>query len=487
MVVNFRGNIGVENKKIVPSLVYKFVERLLVKALGLIISIILARLIVPDDFGQLAILTVFINISQTFIQGGLNTALVQSKQADDRDYATVYYISTVIALILLAVLYFCAPIISNYYGSDALVWPLRAYAFSLVFAAFNSVQVAKLQREMNFRAMMYSSLIATVVSGVVGIMLAYLNFGLWALVVYNAAYVVFSCIAMLFVAKWVPKFCFSFERAKRLFSFGWKMLISAILCSVYNDIRTLIIGKRFSTEDLAYYNRGHQFPTTITHTLDMTIQSVMFPAMASCQDNREQVKSILKRTIVMGNLLVIPITIGLFATSESIVALLLGEQWLPCVEYMQIICIAEASVIFTSSNLVAIKSIGRSDVYMKLEFVRRIAMVVVLLISVFAFSSVKAIVVGFLISAWLDYVIIMFPVRKLVNYGILEQIKDVWRIIVASVCMGAVTYTISWIGLPMLLELIVQIIVGVAFYLLLCKIFKIEGFDSLKNFFKRRQ
>jgi len=470
-----------EKKTIISSLAFKFIERFFVKMLGLVISIILARLIAPNDFGQLAILTVFINISQTIIQGGLNTALVQSKSVDELDYSTVFYISASISAVLIVALFFSAPFISSYYGSNDLVWPLRVYAFTLLFGAVNSVQVAKLQREMRFKATMYASLLATILSGIIGVTLAYLGLGIWALVIYNSSYIIFACLTMLFSAKWFPRRLFSFERAKQLFSFGWKMLVSAVLCSIYVDIRTLIVGKTFSTEDLAYYNRGQQFPSTISNTLDLSIQAVMFPALASSQDDTSRVKAMLKRSLSLGAFLIVPLMVGLAVTSEAVVKLLLTDKWLPCVLYMQIICLADASIPLTSSNLVAIKAIGRSDVYMRLEIVRRVAMLAVLLISVFCFHSVEAIVLGYLISSWLDYVIIMIPVKSLLSYGIEEQMKDIGKILFASIGMGIVAYSVSLLELQMLLELFLQVSVGIISYILLCQILKIESFIYLKD------
>lgn len=471
-----------EKRTIISSLAFKFVERLLVKVLGLVISIILARLIAPDDFGQLAILTVFINLSQTIIQGGLNTALVQSKSVDERDYSTVFYISAFVSVLLIIALFIGAPYISAYYDTETLVNPLRFYAFTLLFGAFNSVQLAKLQREMKFKATMYASLIATVLSGVIGVAMAYWGFGIWALVVYNTSCVVISCITMLFSAKWLPKLMFSWKRAKQLFSFGWKMLVSAMLCSVYVDVRTLLVGKYFSTEDLAYYNRGQQFPSTISNTLDTAIQSVMFPAFASCQDDIERVKMMLKRSLSLGTFLIVPVMVGLAVTSEAVVKLLLTDKWLPCVLYMQILCLADASIPLTSSNLVAIKAIGRSDVYMKLEIVRRLAMLAVLMISVLCFHTVEAIVVGYLVSSWLDYVIILIPTKRLLKYGIGEQLKDIWKTLFASACVAVAAYSVSFLGLQILAELIMQVFVGVATYIVLCMILKIESFSYLKDF-----
>ena len=230
--------------KVISSLVFKFVERLAVKGIGLVIGIILARLLAPELFGLVAIISVFINLAQTFVQSGLGTALVQNRTADEKDYSTVFYLSTGIAVLMIAVLFAIAPLVGRYYDNAALIWPLRVYSFSLLFGALNSVQNAKLQREMQFRVMMRCNLIATIISGAIGVAAAFLGAGLWALVIYYFSNQVIVAVCMLVAQRWYPKWMFSVKRAKELFGFGWKMLVSALLCSLYNDIRSLIIGKK---------------------------------------------------------------------------------------------------------------------------------------------------------------------------------------------------------------------------------------------------
>ena len=480
-----------QKKTIISSLAYKFTERLLVKGLGLIISIILARLLAPDDFGQVAILTVFINLSQTIIQSGMNTALVQSKEVDETDYSTVFYLSLGLSVVLIGVLFFCAPAIAAYYQSDALIAPLRFYALSLAFGAFNSVQVAKMQREMQFKAMMLASLIATVLSGGIGIALAYLGYGIWSLVIYNFSHIVFSCFVMLFTAKWLPVLAFSGKRAKKLFNFGGKMFVSALLCSLYNDIRTLIIGKKFSTDDLGYYNRGQQFPNIISTTIDTSIQSVMFPALSSVQDKRQVVQAMLKRSLGLGAMLIIPIMLGLAIVAEPVVRILLTDKWLPCVIYMQLICLADGNIAFTSPNLIAIKSVGRSDIYMHLEIVRRILMIIILAVSVFCFHSLEAIAIGYVISSWLDVLVVSLPMKKLIGYGFMDQMKDIWKIALSSLIMAAVVIGVSKIVLPLILSLIVQVLSGMIVYIICCFLLKEENFyyviDTIKNILKRNK
>ena len=467
--------------RVVSSLAYKFIERLLVKGIGLIISVILARMLAPEDFGLIAIITVFINLSQTIIQSGLNTALVQNKDVTEEDYSTVFYISLLLSVVMIVVLFVSAPFIGQYYNLNTLILPLRIYALALIFGAFNSVQIARMQRNMQFKSMMICTLIATIASGTLGVVLAYLHCGIWALIAYYMSNVIFTSFAMLLVEKWIPRKEFSVARAKVLFDYGWKMLVSALLCSLYNDLRSLIIGKRYSAEDLGYYNRGQQFPNIISTTIDNTIQSVMFPTLATAQDSKETVRKLMQKSMTTGALLVFPAMFGLAAVGEPFIRVLLTDKWIPCIVYLQLICFAEANIPISSSSLIAIKAIGRSDVYMKLEIIRRTVMIAILAGSLFCFNSVKAVAIGYVISAWVDVVIISVPVSKLIGYSLFDQIKDLWKIVLASVIMMGAVFTIGKLPLPMILSLIIQIMIGAIVYILACRTLRIDSYVFIKN------
>ena len=453
-----------DNKKVISSLIYKFIERLSVKGLGLVISIVLARMLAPEQFGTIAIMNVFINLSQVIVEGGFTTALVQRKDVTEQDYSTVFFINMALATVCFLALEIGAPFISVFYNQD-ITLPLRIYAIAVFFGGFNALQLARLQKRMQFKKIMVTSLIATVISGIAGIVGAYCNMGLWALVLYHGMYSFMVCITVSFVEKWLPKFEFSLYRAKILFNYGWKMFVSAVLCSLYADIRSLVIGKKFSSDDLAYYNRGQQFPQIISHTLDSAIQSVMFPAMAEVQDRKDKLARMLRRAETMGAYVVIPVMLGLAAVSEGVVQLLLTDKWLPCVPYMQWLCIANAAVPITSSNLIAIKSSGRSDVYMGLEMVRRVVMLAILAVSIFAFQSVLAIAIGFCISSWVDAFISMLPAKRLLNYGAWAQLSDLWKIMFASAVMFVAVQAMNLLCWNHMVLLLAQMVCGVLVYI----------------------
>lgn len=471
-----------DKNKIISSLAYKFIERLSVKGLGLVISIVLARMLAPEAFGQIAIMSVFINLSQVIVEGGFTTALIQRKDVTERDYSTVFFINLGLAVVCFLILEIAAPWISWYYEQD-ITKPLQVYSFTVFFGAFNALQLARMQKRMKFRKIMVCSLTATVISGVAGITAAYCGLGLWSLILYNMMNSVIVCFTASYVEKWLPKFEFSLDRAKILFSYGWKMFVSAVLCSLYADIRSLVIGKKFSSNDLAYYNRGQQFPQVISHTLDSAIQSVMFPTMASVQDQPDKLANMLRSSVTMGTYVIVPVMLGLAAVSEAVIQLLLTDKWLPCVPYMKLLCIANAAIPIISSNLIAIKASGRSDIYMRLEILRRVVMLAILLASILLFQSVEAIALGFCISTWLDVAICMVPVKRLLNYGIQKQMMDLWRILLSSVIMFIAVQAMNMLPLHSFALLPLQILIGIILYIGLGYFLRIGAQEQLVKYF----
>ena len=472
-----------EKRIIVNSLIYKFTERIAVKAIGLIISIIMARMLMPEDFGTIAIIMIFINISQIMIQGGFSSALIQKKETTEDDYTTVCIIYIILSLVLVAILHIIAPIIGDFYSNDNIALPLKVYSWSLVVGAFNSVQLARLQKKMNFKVIMLCNLLATLVSGAIGIVCAYMGVGLWALILYYFLNVVCAMIIILIIERWIPKGKFSRVSAESLFSFGWKMLVSSCICSLYKDLRILIIGKMFSTADLGYYNRGQQFPEIISQTLDNSIQSVMFPAISSVQENTLKVKTLLRKNIVLGSYIIFPVMVGLCLVSNELISILLTEKWMPCVIFMQLICIAEAKLPLTSANLIVLKSLGHSDIYMKLEIIRRMIMLAILGMSLF-YKSMIAIAVGYVISAWIDVIVVSIPMKKLLNYGFINQFKDTFINYVTTLAMAiTVVFVKSLIRSTCIVELTVSVIVGIFVYVVISIITKNQAFNELLLFF----
>lgn len=465
------------------SLFFKFIERLAVKLIGLVVSIILARLIDPNDFGMIAIITVFINLSYAFIEGGFTSALIQRKDPDALDYSTVFFISVCVSVILIVCLYFFAPSIAGFYHSEGIVQPLRFYSISLLFSAVNSVQVAHLQKEMKFKLLLKCNLISSLSSGIVGIILALKGYGIWALIGYYFMTVLLSSVLMIVNERWFPGMFFSFSRARILFSYGWKMLVSSLLCSFYNDVRSLVIGRKYSPTELAFYNRGQQFPDTIANTFDNSIQAVMFPALASVQDSKKRFTDLLEKSMALSCGLVMPSIAGLFIVSSQFVRVFLTDTWDPCVPYMKWVCVAELSIPFVSSLLAALKAIGRSDIYLKLELQRRSSMLVILMIGL-SFHSIFAIAASFAIGSWIDFLIVALNASSILGIGIKKILQCTRKTFLATIIMVISIYPLSFFSglVSDVCVLFLQILLGVLIYVLMCFLLKTELFVLVKDY-----
>lgn len=475
-----------EKQTIVRSLIYKFTERFAVKGIGFVISIVLARLLAPEVFGQVALLTVFTDLSLTLIDSGLSTALVQTREADERDYSTVFLITLGLSCVMIGVLQLAAPAISRYFRSPELLRPLRFYAFSLLLSAFNSIQVARLQREMRFREMMFCNMAATLLAGGFGIWLAFRGAGLWALVGYFFAQIAVSSLAMLSVLRWFPRERFSVDSARRLYGFGLKMLAASIVTTVYNNLRPLIIGRRFSTAELGYFNRGQTFASTVSLNLDAAIQSVMFPVLSRSQDEPEALLKLLRRTKKMGCFIIFPIMFGMAAAAQPIVRVVLTDKWLPAVPFLILMSVGEAQVPLTSSNLVALKALGRSDLYARQELLRRALMLAVLTVSVLGFHTVFAIASGFVLSAWIDAWVTSLPLKRLLGYGASDQLRDVWKSLLSALLTALAVWGFGRLPLSPLTALLLQVPLGAAVYVLLNLLLKNESLRDLLSMLRRK-
>lgn len=468
---------GVNKSKILSSLIWKLLERSGTQGIQFIVQIVLARLLLPEDFGTIAIVTVFIALAQVFVQSGFNTALIQKKDVDNIDFSSIFYLNTVIVILLYFIIYVSAPIISNFYNDHSLVQLLRVLALILPFGAFNSIQNAYVSRNMMFKNLFFSSLGAILISGTVGIALAYAGFGVWALVVQQLVNQISITYILFFTVKWRPQLVFSIIRVKRLFSYGWKLLASQLLNVLYMDIRTLIIGKFYSSSMLGYYNRGQQFPKVIVTNLDGSIQSVMLPTLSAHQDNRKRVKDMVRRSIVTSSFLIFPMMIGLAVVAEPLVKIVLTDKWLPSVPFLQIFCISYALRPIHTANLQAINAMGRSDIFLKLEIIKKIIGLAILIVTLP--FGVYAIALGMVFSGLIASFVNAYPNKQLLDYSYKEQWIDVVPSLLISVAMGAVVYMFNFLNISSVQILVLQISSGTIMYIGLSKIFKIESFNYL--------
>lgn len=474
--------------KVLSSLFWKLLERAGTQGIQFIVQIILARLLLPENYGTIALVTVFIAVANVFVQSGFNTALIQKKNADELDFSSVFYLSLFVAGIIYVILFFIAPLIAEFYNEQQLIPILRVLTLTLFFGAVNSIQSAVVSRAMQFKRFFYSSVGAMLASGIVGIVMANAGFGVWALVGQQLTSQLMVTVILWYTVAWRPKLVFSFERLKGLFSYGWKLLCSGLIDTIYNNVYSLVIGKVYNSQMLGYFNRGDQFPNLIVTNINGSIQSVMLPTLSANQDDRVRVKAMVRRSIVTSSFVIFPLMAGLAVVAEPLVKIVLTDKWLPCVPFLQLMCISYAFWPIHTANLQAINAVGRSDVFLKLEIIKKaigiIALCVGIPLGIYVMVGLKA--VTSLIATFIN----AYPNRKLLNYSYKEQWKDIMPMLVLSLIMGAAVYSINFIKLNTSITLIIQIVVGVALYFGLAYLFKLESsryiFDTIKELLGER-
>lgn len=470
--------------KILSSLIWKLLERGGTQGIQFLIQIILARILTPEDYGVIAIIMIFIALANVFIQSGFNTALIQKKKTDDIDLSSVFYLSLGVAVILYIILYLTVPIIANFYKTTELIKILRVLSLTLFLGVFNSIQNTIIIKNMEFKKEFFSSLTAVFFSGVLGVILAYNNFGVWALVYQQLVNQFLICLILWNIVKWRPKFLFSLERIKILFAFSGKILLSSLFDTFYMNITSLVIGKIYTTSMLGFYNRGNQFPQLIISNFNSSIQSVIFPALSAVQENKNRIKEIVRRCIVTSSYIIFPLMIGLMVIATPLVKILLTDKWLPCVPYLRIFCLSYALWPIHTANLQAINAVGRSDIFLKLEIIKKILGLSILVISMN--YGMYAIAIGVLMTGILSSFINGQPNKIILNYGYLEQIKDICPSLILSLMMGCIIYPISLIRLNDLTLIIVQVILGIFVYIFLSYILKLECFIYIVKILKNR-
>ena len=469
-------------KQAVSGAIWKFAERISAQLVSFVVSIILARLLLPDDYGLIALVFVFTTFCDKLLIAGFATSLIQKKDADDVDFSSVLYFSIIAASLLYLMLFIGAPYIADFYTKfdrTELIAVIRVLGLSLFLMAFSSVQNAYASKHMLFRRYFWSTLGATILSGAIGLAMAYNSYGVWSLVAQNMIATIVGCLILWFTVDWRPKLLFSFERLKLLFSFGWKIFVASLIKTIYNDIRSLVIGKVYTPSDLAFYNRGQSLPQLVDTNVTGTIDSVLFPAYSKLQDNKNAMLNAVRRAVKTSCYVLMPILALMAAVASPLVSVLLTDKWLPCVPFMQILCFSFIFSPVEMENLQAIKALGRSDIVLKLEIVKK-TIGILLLIAAVPFGVI-AIAWSMMISCLIAALLNASPNKKLIGYSIKQQFTDVLPSLVMSLLI--------FVGVQGLLEIFptsnhwIQLILGctvaMAFYIVSSMVFKVESFKYM--------
>ena len=478
----------ITKKNVIGNFIWRFAERCGAQLVTFVVSIVLARILDPKDYGTIALVTVFTTILQVFVDSGLGTALIQKKDADDLDFSSVFYFNFIVCMVLYAGMFMAAPYIAVFYKDTTLTPVIRVISLTIVISGVKGIQQAYVSKNMLFKRFFFSTIGGTIFSAVLGIAMAYMGFGVWALVAQQLSNTAIDTLILWLTVRWRPKKMFSFERLKGLFSFGWKLLVSSLLDTAYNNLRNLIIGKLYSSSDLAFYNQGDKFPKVIVTNINTSIDSVLLPTMSVEQDNPERIKQMTRRAIKTSTYVMAPLMMGLAFCAEPVVRLILTDKWIPCIPFLRIFCITYMFWPVHTANLNAINAMGRSDWFLRLEIVKKIVGLIILLSTMW--FGVMAMAYSLLLSSVLSQIINSWPNRKLLRYGYLEQVRDFAPGILLAVVMGICVYFVGDFPLPMIITLLIQIVLGAIIYIAASAILKLEEFEYLlgmvKSFIRKR-
>lgn len=474
-----------DSKKVANGFIWRLLERFGAQGVTFVVGLILARILKVDDYGTVALVSIFTSILSVFVTSGLNDALIQKKDADDLDFSTVFYFNIVMCLAMYALMFFGAPLIAAFYDRPNLVPYIRALSLILVFGGVKNIQCAYVSRNLLFKRFFFATLIGTVTAAVVGIRMAVAGFGAWALIVQNLVNTTIDTVILWITVKWRPRKMFSWERLRTLFSYAWKLLASALIDAVYNRLYQLVIGKKYDDNALAYYNKGDTFPNLLVTSINAATDSVLLPVMSEAQDDRERVKTMTRRAISFSSFVIMPMMMGLGVCSEAFVRLVLTEKWLPCVPYIRIFSFCYAFFCVHTANLNAIKALGRSDLFLRLEVIKKFMGIVLLLISMN--YGVMAMALSSLVSSVLSQLINSWPNRRLLGYSYIDQLKDMLPNILLTGAMGAAVYSIYFLRLADWLTLIIQIPLGILVYLAGAKLFHLENFEFALSLIRKKR
>lgn len=461
-------------KTVISNVLWRFAERCGAQGVSFIVSVILARILLPEEYGIVSIITIFTTILNLFMDSGFKNALIQKKDADEIDYSTVFYFNILSGTILYIFMFCIAPLISAFYETENMTSYVRVMSLTLILGGINGVQTAIVAKRMEFKRFFYSTLGGTLISAVIGITMAYAGMGVWALITQRLVNQLVDTLILWITVKWRPLLTFSVKRLKPMFSYGSKLLGSSLLNSLTTNLSGLIIGKAYSADLLAYYDKGRRIPNLVIENIQSAVQSVLFPVFAQQQDDKNQMKRILRLSFITAAYCIFPCMIGIGICAESIIRILYTESWIDMVPYLRLWCFIFAFYLMHTAQLQVIQAIGRSDIILKIELIKQIISIITILFAI-PFGVIPMLVAMSVVTVICLY-INACPNKKLIGYGFLEQLKDIFPIIILNCFMGVSVYLVGLINLPDIVLLVIQAVLGGAIYLGGSYILKMESF-----------
>lgn len=457
---------------------WSFADSILGQGVMFLVGLVLARLLTPEDYGLLAYLTILISVSNSFVDSGFSNALIRKQDVKDIDYNTTFIANLLVSIVIVILLYFTAPAVSRFFERPELVPLIRVMSCIVVINAFSLIQKTRLTKNVDFKTQTKASLISSISSGVIGVGMALNGFGVWSLVGQQLTRQILYTLFLWIFTKWYPKLQFSIQSFKELFGFGWKLLVSSLIDTVWREIYQVIIGKFYSSATLGQYTRAQQFSSIFSSNLTSIVQRVSYPVLSELQDDKKRLKFGYRRVIKVTMLTSFVLMLGLAAVSKPLVITLIGEQWQVAVPMLQIICFQMMLYPLHVINLNMLQVQGRSDLFLKLEVIKKIIAIGPLLLGIFV--GIYWMLIGSVFTSIFAYYLNAYYSGPFLNYSIKGQIMDILPSFGVALLMAMIVYAISYINLPFLELLAIQLCVGGLITIALCELFKLEEYKEIK-------
>ena len=467
--------------KVISSVIWKGFERICAQAVSAIVSIVLARILDPVEYSTVGIVAIFFAFCNIFISSGLNQSLIQKKDADNSDYSTILIVNLSFAILLYCVMYILAPFIASLYNKSILTPMIRVMALTFFVNAYKAVLCAKISSDLDFKLFFWATFVGTCISAVVGILMALKGFGAWALVAQQMTNSIVDTIMLQLTTHYRFGLQFSFSRLKKLFGYGSQITLASVISTIYNECNPLIVGLKFSTVDLAFYNKGMLFPGLINSIGKNTLAPTLFPAMSKIQDDPIALRNATRRFMKISSFLIFPLMGGLMAVSTTFVKVILTEKWLPIVPFMTVFCFSYGFDLLQTGNLQMIQAIGKSDYILRMEIIKKASYFIVIALFVWKANSSFELALSAIVCTIIATLVNTLPTKKIIGYGLLQQLKDIALNFFCSVFLYVVVSVAGNIPIPDAILLILQIIIGVSCYILTCLLLRNESFFYLKK------
>lgn len=473
--------------KIVSSLLWTFGERVLAQLVTVIIGIILARILAPEVYGVISIIMIFISFCNIFVTSGFGIALVQKKYVDEKDYQTSFWLSFIFSFILYLIMFILAPYIGKIYNNKSIALILRVMLLKVPLSSFSTIQQAYIQRKMQFKLFFISTSIGTISSGILGVCLAYMNFGVWALVIQYLSNSILDILVLLIIGEWRPKLMFCSKKGKEIFHFGWKILLSELISNLDNNIKGLFIGKVFGPMQLAYFDQGKKYSSLLVSNINVAITKVLLPVYASIQEEKKILKELLRKSIRISSYILVPILVGFALVSEEFIKIFLTDKWLPSVIYIQIFCIAYLTRPIENICMQVILAIGRSDIRLIILVVINLISLILTILVIFMSAKVIYIAIISLVCSIVSTACFLYYTNKLFTYSLREQISDFSLLFISVFIMSLPIIALKKTNINIYLKFGLEISIGVFTYIIITRLFKLEGYTYLIKKIRKKE